>query len=66
MMFSLEAVNEGKDEDTTYSAFLPTSGSSTVFMDSIGAQQSADIKIEMTAKADLAQKPYVLEVKGGL
>lgn len=63
VMFSLEAVNEGKDEDTTYSAFLPTSGSSTVFMDSIGAQQSADIKIEMTAKADLAQKPYVLEVK---
>lgn len=63
VMFSLEAVNEGRDEDTTYSAFLPTSGSSTVFMDSIGAQQSADIKIEMTAKADLAQKPYVLEVK---
>ncbi|MBD5545578.1 MAG: hypothetical protein HDR01_15380 [Lachnospiraceae bacterium] len=63
VMFSLEAVSEGRDEDTTYSAFLPTSGSSTVFMDSIGAQQSADIKIEMTAKADLAQKPYVLEVK---
>lgn len=63
VMFSLEAVNEGKDEDTTYSAFLPTSGSSTIFMDSIGAQQNADIKIEMTAKADLAQKPYVLEVK---
>lgn len=63
VMFSLEAVQEGKDEDTTYSAFLPTSGSSTVFMDSIGAQQNADIKIEMTAKADLAQKPYVLEVK---
>lgn len=63
VMFSLEAVSEGKDEDTTYSAFLPTSGSSTIFVDSIGAQQSADIKIEMTAKADLAQKPYVLEVK---
>lgn len=63
VMFSLEAMQEGKDEDTTYAAFLPTSGSSTVFMDSIGAQQSADIKIEMTAKADLAQKPYVLEVK---
>ncbi|MBD5105374.1 MAG: hypothetical protein HDT41_00035 [Lachnospiraceae bacterium] len=63
IMFTLEAVQDGKDEDTTYSAFLPTSGSSTVFMDSIGAQQNADIKIEMTAKADLAQKPYVLEVK---
>lgn len=63
VMFSLEATQDGKDEDTTYAAFLPTSGSSTIFMDSIGAQQSADIKIEMTAKADLAQKPYVLEVK---
>ena len=63
VMFSLEAASEGTDENTTYSAFLPTSGSSTVFMDSIGAQQSADIKIEMSAKADLVQKPYVLEVK---
>lgn len=63
VMFSLEAVQEGTDESTTYSAFLPTSGSSTIFMDSIGAEQTKDIKIEMTAKADLAQKPYALEVK---
>ena len=63
IMFSLEAVQEGTDENNTYAAFLPTSGSSTVFMDTIGAEQTADIKIEMTAKADLAQKPYVLEVK---
>lgn len=63
IMFSLEAAAEGTDENTTYSAFLPTSGSSTVFIDSIGTEQTADIKIEMTAKADLAQKPYVLEVK---
>lgn len=63
IMFSLEAVQEGSDENNTYAAFLPTSGSSTVFMDTIGSEQTADIKIEMTAKADLAQKPYVLEVK---
>ena len=63
VMFSLEAVQEGSDENTTYSAFLPTSGSSTIYMDSIGSQQSADIKIEMTAKADLAQKPYAITVK---
>ncbi|MBQ7065885.1 MAG: hypothetical protein IJN92_03610 [Lachnospiraceae bacterium] len=63
IMFSLEAAQEGTDENNTFAAFLPTSGSSTVFMDTIGSEQSADIKIEMTAKADLAQKPYVLEVK---
>lgn len=63
IMFSLEAVQEGSDENNTYAAFLPTSGSSTVFMDTIASEKTADIKIEMTAKADLAQKPYVLEVK---
>lgn len=63
VMFSLEAVQEGSDENTTYSAFLPTSGSSTIYMDSIASQQTADIKIEMTAKADLAQKPYAITVK---
>ena len=31
-------------------------------MDRIGANTAADIVIEMTAKADLAQKPYVLDV----
>lgn len=31
-------------------------------MDRIGANTAADIEIEMTAKADLAQKPYVLDV----
>ncbi len=42
--------------------FLPTSGSSTIFQNSIAPGASMDIAIEMTARADLAQKPYVLNV----
>ncbi len=62
VLFDMQAAQEGDDKTNTYSAFLPTSGSSSVYMDRIGADTSADIVIEMTAKADLAQKPYVLDV----
>lgn len=61
--FDLEAAVEGKDENATYSAFLPTSGSNTVYIDKIPQGGSADLSIEMTAKVDLAQKPYVLNIK---
>lgn len=62
VLFDMQAAQEGEDKTNTYSAFLPTSGSSSVYMDKIGADTTADIVIEMTAKADLAQKPYVLDV----
>lgn len=62
VLFDMQAAQEGEDKTNTYSAFLPTSGSSSIYMDRIGANTSADIVIEMTAKADLAQKPYVLDV----
>lgn len=62
VLFDMQAAQEGEDKTNTYSAFLPTSGSSSVYMDRIGADTAADIVIEMTAKADLAQKPYVLDV----
>lgn len=61
--FDLEAAVEGKDENATYSAFLPTSGSNTVYINSIPQGGSADLTIEMTAKVDLAQKPYALNIK---
>ena len=63
IMFDLEAAAEGLDESNSYAAFLPTSGSSTIFKDHIGAGATTDIEIEMSAKADLAQKPYVLDIK---
>lgn len=62
VLFDMQAAQEGEDKTNTYSAFLPTSGASSVYMDKISADSSADIVIEMTAKADLAQKPYVLDV----
>lgn len=62
VLFDMQAAVEGEDKTNTYAAFLPTSGSSSVYMDSIASNTAADIIIEMTAKADLAQKPYVLDV----
>ncbi len=62
VLFDMQAAVEGSDKTNTYSAFLPTSGSSSVYMDSIKPGEQKDIAIEMTAKADLAQKPYVLQV----
>ena len=62
VLFDMQAATEGEDKTNTYAAFLPTSGASSVFMDKIGANTAEDIVIEMTAKADLAQKPYVLDV----
>ncbi len=62
VLFDMQAAQEGEDKTNTYSAFLPTSGSSSVYMDRIAPDTAAAIEIEMTAKADLAQKPYVLDV----
>ncbi len=62
LLFDMQAAVEGEDKTNTYVAFLPTSGSSSVYMDRISADTTSDIVIEMTAKADLAQKPYVLDV----
>lgn len=59
----LEAASEGSDENTTYQAFLPKEGSSTMYLQSIAADATEDITIAMNAKADLTQKPYVLSVK---
>ncbi len=61
-LFDMQAVQEGTDKTNTYAAFLPTSGSSSAYMNTIGIGETKDITIEMTAKADLAQKPYVLDV----
>lgn len=62
VLFDLEASEEGADKTTTYSAFLPTSGSSSVYTEEIAPGQTYEMSIEMEAKSDLAQKPYVLNV----
>lgn len=62
VLFDMQAKEEGKDEESKFAAFLPTSGSSSVYVDSIAPGASKDLVIEMSAKSDLSQKPYVLDV----
>ncbi len=60
IQFDLKAASEGTNSETTYEAFLPTSGSATKFVSSIPAGATTAISIEMTARSDLMQKPYVI------
>lgn len=60
IQFDLKAASEGNNNETTYEAFLPTSGSATIFVPSITPGATANISIEMTARSDLMQKPYVI------
>lgn len=62
MLFELEAPTEGSDEQTTAPAFLPSSGSNSIYLDGIAANGIADISINLNAKADLVQKPYSINV----
>lgn len=68
VLFDLQAVEGGTETSTgqitnSYASFLPTSGSSSIYVDRMSAGSSQDLKIEMQAKADLSQKPYVVTVK---
>ena len=58
MLFDLSAPTEGSDEQTAAPAFLPASGSSSIYLEGIAANGTADISIQLNAKADLLQKPY--------
>lgn len=58
MLFELQAPAEGSDEQTTAPAFLPTSGSNSIYLEGIKASGTADISMKLNAKADLVQKPY--------
>ena len=62
MLVHLTTPSEGKDADTTYEAFMPSSGSNTFYVDRIGKGDTTDLSIEMKAKNDLMQKPYQLDI----
>ena len=62
MLFDIQGTQEGTDAANTYAAFLPTAGSSTIFVDSIAPNSTKSISIDLKSKADLAQKPYVVTV----
>ena len=60
IQFDFKAASEGNNNETTYEAFLPTSGSATKFVSAIPAGSTISLSIEMTARSDLMQKPYVI------
>lgn len=62
MLFDLNAPEEGADEQTTAPAFLPSSGSSSIYLEGMKAGGTADISIKLNAKSDLLQKPYSVEL----
>ena len=62
MLVNLSAPTEGMDAESSYAAFLPTSGSNAEYISHIGKGATVDLSIEMTAKADLIQKPYQIDV----
>ncbi len=60
--FDLKAAEEGEDDKTLYASFLPTSGSNTIYVPSIPSGGETQLQIEMSAKADLVQKPYAIDM----
>ncbi len=52
----------GTTASTTYDAFLPTSGASAIYAQSMAPGETADLTLDMSARADLTQKPYVLNL----
>lgn len=58
MLFDLQAPASGTDEAAEAPAFLPVSGSSSIYLDKIPADGTKDISIDLNSRADLIQKPY--------
>ena len=62
MLFDFQAPSSGSETAAEAPAFLPASGSSSIYLDSIPAGGTKDISIELNARADLVQKPYSISM----
>lgn len=62
MLFDLQAPSSGSEGAAEAPAFLPSSGSSTIYLDNIPAGGTKDITIDLNARADLVQKPYSISM----
>ena len=58
MVFDLQAAASGTEAAAEAPAFLPSSGSSSIYLEKIAAGGTKDIAIDLNARADLIQKPY--------
>lgn len=62
MLFDFQAPSSGTEAAAEAPAFLPSSGSSSVYLESIPAGGTRDIAIDLNARADLVQKPYSISM----
>ena len=62
ILFNIMAAEEAISQNESVLPFLPTSGSNSIYVAKIPPQETTDINIEMSAKAGLSQKSYVLEL----
>lgn len=62
MLFDMQAPSSGSEGAAEAPAFLPASGSSSVYLDGIPAGGTSDISIELNARADLVKKPYSISM----
>lgn len=62
MLFDFQAPSAGTEAAAEAPAFLPVSGSSTVYLENIPAGGTKDIAIDLNARADLVQKPYSISL----
>lgn len=62
MLINFTAPSDGSELDNSYAVFLPTTGSNSVYVDKIAKGGEKDVIIELTAKNDLSQKPYQLDI----
>ena len=62
MLFDMQAPSSGSEGAAEAPAFLPASGSSSVYLDGISAGGTSDISIELKARADLVKKPYSISM----
>ena len=58
MLFNLQAPATGEGEAAEAPAFLPASGSNSIYLEKIPANGTKDISIDLNSRADLIQKPY--------
>lgn len=63
MELDLTGTVAGKDESSSYAAFLPTSGANSFYIENIAAGGTAQLSMEFNAKSDLEQKPYIMSIK---
>ncbi len=62
MLFDFQAPSSGTEAAAEAPAFLPTSGSSSIYLEKIPAGGTKDISIELNSRADLVQKPYSISM----